>query len=196
MYLDTILFPIITLGPGNRLVIWTKGCSKKCKGCANPELWSNKNAKNVSGDELCAIINEIKKENRVDGITFTGGDPLEQYDEIIAFLEKIKPSVNDILMYTGYTYEELNQLHSKEEIQHLRKLVSVLIDGKYEEEKNYSYLALRGSENQNIWYFDDNVIEKYEEYLKLGRTIQNVQMGMKIISAGIHNREGDNDAKN
>ena len=84
MYIDRILYPIHTLGPGNRAVIWTKGCSKECKNCSNPELWHiGKAAKSRSVKELFQIILNISRENRIDGITFTGGDPIEQFDELI-----------------------------------------------------------------------------------------------------------------
>ncbi len=39
MQIDRVLFPITTLGPGNRIGIWTIGCPHKCYNCSNPELW-------------------------------------------------------------------------------------------------------------------------------------------------------------
>ena len=38
-------------GPGNRDVVWFKGCSLHCKNCINPELWSTKGAELFSVDE-------------------------------------------------------------------------------------------------------------------------------------------------
>jgi len=108
MYIDRILYPIHTLGPGNRAVIWTKGCSKGCKNCSNPELWHiGKAAKNRSVKELFQIILNISRENRIDGITFTGGDPIEQFDELIEFIKLLKEITNDILVYTGDYFKDL-----------------------------------------------------------------------------------------
>lgn len=42
MFVDRIYFPVTTLGPGERVVVWTCGCTKRCPGCANPELWETR----------------------------------------------------------------------------------------------------------------------------------------------------------
>ena len=38
MYIDRIMFPVLTLGYGQRVGIWTLGCPRKCHKCSNPEL--------------------------------------------------------------------------------------------------------------------------------------------------------------
>ncbi len=185
MYVDRIIYPIFSLGPGKRVVIWTKGCTKKCKNCSNPELWDVGKARKRSVRELFQIIVNINKENRVDGITFTGGDPLEQFGEIIEFAKLLKNLTDDILVYTGDYFANFDE-EKKEKI---RENIGVLIDGPYIHELNFKDVNLRGSKNQNIIYFNKNLRNKYEKYLKKGRMIQNVVMGKKIISVGIHNRQ-------
>lgn len=188
MYIDRILFPIETLGPGNRIVVWTRGCSKHCKNCANPELWTTDGSKNILPSELARIILNICKESKVDGITFTGGDPLEQDAELLQVLKSIKNEINDVLVYTGFEYSDYIFMRSKDSVQELETLVSVLIDGQYVHKLNDNATALRGSTNQNIIYFDDTQKEKYSDYISNGRKIQNVLMGSKFISVGIHNK--------
>lgn len=188
MYVDRMLFPIRSLGPGNRLVLWTRGCSKHCAGCANPELWSTVGARDMAAEDIAKIILNIHRETPVDGITISGGDPLEQEQELLDLLSIIKPQINDVLVYTGYTYEEVEARLSSDELQRLRSLASVLIDGPYVEAMNTGEGALTGSNNQKIYYFDDSLRQKYEEYLLQGRKIENIHMGQRVISVGIHNR--------
>ena len=191
MYIDRILYPIHTLGPGNRAVIWTKGCSKGCKNCSNPELWHiGKAAKRRSVKELFQIILNISRENRIDGITFTGGDPIEQFDELIEFIKLLKEITNDILVYTGDYFKDL----SKNKQEKIKKNISVLIDGPYIHELNFKYVNLRGSKNQNIIYFNKKLKYKYKKYMKKGRMIQNIIMGEKIISVGIHDRQEESNS--
>ena len=38
MQIDRLLYPVHSLGPGDRLAIWIRGCKKRCFNCANPEL--------------------------------------------------------------------------------------------------------------------------------------------------------------
>ena len=176
MYIDRLLFPIYTLGPGNRIVIWTKGCTKRCKNCSNPELWNIEKSKNRDIKDLFQLILNISKENQIDGITFTGGDPIEQFDELIEFIKLLKKITDDILVYTGDYFDNL------------RKNIPILIDGPYIHELNFKYVNLRGSKNQNIIYFNKKLKYKYKEYMKKGRMIQNVFMGEKLISVGIHDK--------
>ena len=160
MYIDRILYPIHTLGPGNRAVIWTKGCSKGCKNCSNPELWHiGKAAKSRSVKELFQIILNISRENRIDGITFTGGDPIEQFDELIEFIKLLKEITNDILVYTGDYFKDLNKNRQEK----IKKNISVLIDGPYIHKLNFKYVNLRGSKNQNIIYFNKKLKYKFRK---------------------------------
>lgn len=188
MYIDRILAPIETLGPGNRLVIWVKGCSKHCKGCANPELWSVENCKSYSVEDVFHIIENVFKENSLDGVTISGGDPLEQKEEILELLRRLNTLTQDILVYTGYTMNELDGILSNEEMQMFQNNIAVLIDGRYEEQLNHKDVVLRGSSNQQIIYFKDAYKERYEKYLLEGRKIQNVYMGKRLVSVGIHDR--------
>lgn len=192
MYIDRILVPVETLGPGKRLVLWTKGCRKHCRGCANPELWDTGNARDYSIRDILTILQNLHKDPGYDGITISGGDPLEQKEELLKLAEALQEITGDIMVYTGYTMEELEDTWDAGDLARLKKSISVLIDGPYREEENRADVVLRGSENQRILYFKKEYIPAYEEYLKKGRKIQNVFMGKQLVSVGIHNRKGDN----
>lgn len=192
MYIDRILYPITTLGPGNRLVIWTKGCSKHCENCANPELWDVGSSRNVSVDEVFQIIMNIHKETPIEGVTISGGDPLEQVEDVLDLIVRIKKNiVEDILVYTGYYYKDIKNVWDKEVIDKIENNIGVLIDGPYIDEQNKDYLTLSGSENQNIIFFNQALKDKYDKYIQKGRKIQNVYMGSKLISVGIHSKNND-----
>lgn len=135
-------------GPGVRFVLWTQGCSKGCKECYNPETWKFEE-KDISVDEIFELIDSYD----VDGITLTGGDPLEQED--ILKLLKLLWGLNlpkGIILFTGYTFDEINNSSLRECFNY----IDVLIDGRFEKEQKISS-SLRGSENQNILYFSSKV---------------------------------------
>lgn len=189
MYIDRILAPITTLGPGKRLVIWTKGCSKHCRNCANPELWSTKGARNYPANEIAQIVKNIVISEQITGITISGGDPLEQKEELLQLIQELSTFMDDILVYTGFTFDSVEALWNSKEIEILKNNISVLIDGPYIEEQNVELSVLRGSLNQKIYYFKPEYESIYAEYMRQGRQIQNVYMGEKLISVGIHNRK-------
>ena len=191
MFIDRIISPIETLGPGKRLVIWTRGCGKHCKGCANPELWETIESKNYDVKKVIDIIKQVYKDTQFDGITISGGDPLEQKDEMLFLLEQLNEITDDIIVYTGYEFHELENLWSENDLKRLKNSIAILIDGPYVEEKNVPEAVMRGSSNQEILFFKDKYKNKMDEYMKKGRKIQNVFMGSKMISVGIHDRRGD-----
>lgn len=189
MYIDRMIYPIETLGPGKRLVIWTAGCTKHCKGCANPELRSTEGRRQRTVGEIARMIRRIAEEHTVDGITISGGDPMEQAEELSELLKETAGITEDVLVYTGFTYEELTERLSEEQLAEFRENIAVLIDGRYVEELNTPDAVLRGSSNQRIIYFKEELRQRYEEHMAAGRRIQNVYMGSRLISVGIHDRE-------
>lgn len=138
--------------------------------------------------DIARMILNIHSETPIDGITVSGGDPLEQPRELLELLALIKPQIKDVLVYTGYTYEAVQELLTERELSLLQSLVSVLIDGPYIAALNRGEGALTGSENQKLYYFDTSLQQMYAEYLSQGRRIENIYMGQGVISVGIHNR--------
>lgn len=193
MQIDRILYPIESLGPGNRLVIWTVGCGKHCENCSNKELWPVDENKDIDLKDLISILKSNIKNKEIDGITITGGDPFEQFDELTVLLEYISSISDDILVYTGYTIKELQEKLSNEDMNRIKKYISVLIEGRYINSLNDNLCVLRGSSNQNIIFFNEDMRERYELYMSTGRRIHNVFYKNKIISVGIHNKEDGNE---
>ena len=178
MYIARILYPVEVLGPGKRIGIWFCGCPRRCVGCSNPELWEFDKKYLTSLDTVKKLISTITDSYPVDGFTITGGDLLYQYDDLIKLIYFLRTINEDILVYTGYTIDEL-------EDKNLEGL-AVLIDGQYIESRNNNSL-LRGSDNQKIYVLNEKYVTLYEDYLSTASNqIQNFTAHDSCISVGIH----------
>ena len=99
MQIGKILYPIDSLGPGKRLGIWTLGCTRFCKGCANPELQVFDKSKDVSPEAIYDAV----KDYVFDGITISGGEPFIQTNDLRRLIELFRnKGIEDILIFTGY----------------------------------------------------------------------------------------------
>jgi anaerobic ribonucleoside-triphosphate reductase activating protein len=138
-------------GPGNRFVLWTQGCSKGCLECFNPETWS----KNIFKEFLPKQIFELVKNFEVDGVTISGGDPLEQEDELLELLFLLKEIKlpKGIILFTGFTKDEILENPIREEC---LQYIDVLIDGRYEKNLKVDF-SLKGSSNQEFYLFSDKI---------------------------------------
>ncbi len=135
-------------GPGIRLVVYTQGCKHNCVGCHNPETHTFKGGQLVSIDE---ILDSIKENPLIDGVTFSGGEPFEQAEKIAILGEKIKKLGLNVVTYTGYTYEEIiDKVDIKPGWNKLLYITDILIDGKFDIDKKSMQLKFRGSSNQRI----------------------------------------------
>lgn len=192
MQIDSIKYPVHSLGPGKRLVIWTTGCPRKCKNCITPRLQSPNPEMDVNTNEQYLEI--VKKLNgeKIEGITISGGDPFFQKNELLKFIELLKNLTDDILIYTGYTYEEIVNMLSKNEIDYLKNNIAVLIDGPYIDELNDNKSVLRGSTNQNIYIFNNKYKKKYDNYLSQERKQELFKEKNGIRIVGIQNKEATN----
>jgi len=162
-------------GPGNRFVIWTQGCTKGCKNCYNPETW-NKNGFEYTAKHLFNLISIAQ----VDGLTISGGDPLEQPDELLKLLKLVKKLnlKKGVILFTGYTLNEINEISGN--TKKCLDYIDLLIDGRYEEKQRLTH-GLRGSENQNYYFFSD-VLKKEE--IEFDHSIEIGNVNGKIYITG------------
>jgi anaerobic ribonucleoside-triphosphate reductase activating protein len=85
--------------------------------------------------------------NSENDITISGGEPLLQLGEVIAFMRTMNQHYGKrFWLYTGFTYEEIPQCIREE----LAKYVDVLVDGKFIKELADTSLLFRGSSNQRL----------------------------------------------
>lgn len=144
-----IINETIVDGQGARMSIYVAGCNHQCKGCHNPETWDFNQGYLITAELIDEIIDKIKSNPIIAGITFSGGDPLEKgnAEDLLWILEQLKSAGINIWVYTGYTYDQL--LNDKFQSQCL-EYIDVLVDGPFIEEKKNPDLLYRGSENQRI----------------------------------------------
>ena len=188
MRIGYMLSPVHSLGPGERVCLWTKGCSKHCKGCISPELQPFI-GEDIDEIILGKILIQTAERGNCTGLTISGGDPMEQSEPLLRLLQAVKPAFEDVLVYTGYTLEELYEGVVGETGKLCLEYIDVLIDGKYEDNLNHPECVLRGSKNQKIHFLNENMRASYEEYMKKGRILETFNHNDKMIITGIFNRE-------
>lgn len=98
-------------GPGIRVVVFMNGCKLRCLYCHNPEMW-NKGENNITVDEL---VNKIKRFKpylgKNGGVTFSGGEPLEQAPFLTEVAKKLKKEGFHIALDTaGVTNQDYKEL--------------------------------------------------------------------------------------
>ena len=94
--------------------------------------------------------------------------------------ELIKIS-DDIILFTGFTYDEL-QKKGDPDVDSVLTMCSVLIDGPYLQGQ-HTETGLRGSANQSIRVFRHN--EKYKDLDTCERSLQVIIRDGKVITIGI-----------
>jgi len=151
-------------GPGRRAVVWVQGCSLKCPGCYNPDTHNPEGGFTISVSELYNKIVSLK--DSIEGITISGGEPLEQPEALAELVQKIRETTNfSIIVFTGYEWNELeNILNYSEEKTNpkptltpnmLRKVINsidILIAGRFDFKQKIGRHLL-GSANKTIRFF-------------------------------------------
>lgn len=151
MNISGIVHESLVDGLGIRTTIFISGCKHNCKGCQNPEVQNFNNGKEFTLDIQRYIVNQIKNNPLIQGITLSGGDPMFSAEDICEFLKLAKGELVNINIwcYTGFTFEEIiasKDIHMME----LLKMCDVIVDGKFIEEEKDITLAFKGSRNQRI----------------------------------------------
>lgn len=152
-------FPVVTLGPGRRLGIWLQGCSIHCDGCIAPENQPFDETFMMTVDELMKQIANVL--NEADGVTISGGEPLDQKDALQYLLNEINRRwKNDILIYSGYTKSRVIEIFPE-----LQNLTAALISEPFVK-GDITSAIWKGSENQILTIFNERYRGKYEVWSK------------------------------
>lgn len=141
-------------GPGLRTTIYFTGCSVRCKGCFNYELWNPDTGIEFT-DKTKQLMFNLLSDEHCSGLSILGGEPSDHDDELSEFLKEVKekfPNKN-IWMWSGYT---LHQLIEKGRTKCF-EYIDVLVDGPFKEELKDLSLKFRGSSNQHIWKHINNI---------------------------------------
>lgn len=143
-------------GPGIRLSLFVSGCTNHCKGCFQPQTWDFEYGDPYTEETEAFIMGELAKPY-YRGITILGGEPFEPCNqaELVKLIRKVKTEYpkKDIWMFTGFTYEKdlvPGGCRYTPWTDEIMENISVLVDGRFEEEKRDMRLKFRGSSNQRI----------------------------------------------
>ncbi len=133
-------------GEGVRCSLWVSGCSHGCRGCFNQKAWSYSYGKPFTDENVEQVLKDLSRPF-VKGLTVLGGEPLDPQNihNVKSLIEKVRDvyeSSKDIMVYTGYTFEEVPL--------YIKNLVDIIVDGKYEI-NNPTTKPFRGSDNQRLW---------------------------------------------
>ena len=139
-----IAYETMADGPGLRTSIYCAGCAHHCPGCHNPQSWNFDGGREVTVDELLAVI----KADEFSNVTFSGGDPLYQVEAFTELARRIKEETGkNIWCYTGFTYEEIV---ADPRMSQILPYIDTLVDGPFIEDLHDPELHFRGSSNQRI----------------------------------------------
>lgn len=129
-------------GPGLRTSIYFAGCTHHCPECHNPESWDMMGGTEMTVDDVMARIEEEDFD-----VTFTGGDPLMQVEQLIELAERVRAAGKKIWCYTGFRYEDIAL---DKRLSRILPYFEVLVDGPFLIACRDVKLLFRGSSNQRL----------------------------------------------
>ena len=137
-------------GEGFRTTLFVSGCSLNCKDCHNKEEQDFNYGTLYTEETEWTILNSLTPPY-VDGLTLSGGHPLEPQNigTVTELCRKVKTILpyKTIWLYTGWQYEDIKDFE-------IMKYVDVVVDGRFVRELKDPSLAFRGSSNQRIIKFE------------------------------------------
>lgn len=137
-------------GNGLRVVLWVAGCTHRCEGCQNPITWDEKDGVLFDDKARAELYCELDKD-WINGITFSGGDPLHPANKasirlLSSDIRLHYPSKTQWL-YTGYTWEEIE---SNRELREAISQMDVVVEGRFIKNLSDINYPWAGSTNQRV----------------------------------------------
>lgn len=133
-------------GPGKRFTVWVQGCSIHCIGCQNIDTWDPQLGTSIPVQDLVKQIKASKSE----GLTITGGEPLDQFKATFELAKSIFAYKN-VFLCTGYKF---NVVLRNQDFHQILNYVDIVCTGPFDVSK-ICKSKWKGSDNQEIKYLTE-----------------------------------------
>ena len=111
------------------------------------------------------VIEKIKENEIIRGVTFSGGEPFCQAEPLADMAEKLKKDGYHLIAYTGFTFEQLlEKAETDNNVKRLLDCLDNMIDGRFVLALRSLELKYKGSSNQRTL--------DVQESLKQGRAVE------------------------
>lgn len=171
-------------GPGQRFVIWVQGCSLGCPGCFNPYTHPITGGKLVSINQLADQISRLGE--KIEGITISGGEPLQQLPALTRFLRIVKAGSDlSVVVFSGFSWAEIQRMPGSKS---LLPLTDVLLAGRFIQEQRLA-AGLLGSSNKSIHFLTPHYSQKDFESIPEAEII--IKNDGTIVATGIDPLSGE-----
>ena len=170
------------LGPGTRAAIWTQGCERRCPGCMSP---SSRPLDGGDWVDVDLIMKELSGLGDLEGVTISGGEPFLQIRPLHSLLCALRRETKlGIILYTGYTMEELRSMDQPQVADIITGLADLIIDGPYLDQLNDG-TALKGSGNQGVNFITDRYLPFQALYQQKKREIEIIAAKGEMFLIGV-----------
>lgn len=127
-----------------------------CKGCFNKAAWKSSYGQPFIEDTYQELL-EAARKPFIDQVVLQGGDSLyrKNIKNTITLCQRLNKDLGKpIVLFTGYTYEQI-----KEDLilQQILPLINYLVDGKFMQELSANPPPYRGSCNQILHTLSEGI---------------------------------------
>src|ERR1017187_8967819 len=155
-------------GPGLRAVVFFQGCSIGCAKCWNPKSHQFHGSE-ITVDAVAQEVLRARQEHTLEGITFSGGEPMQQADSLLGLMHSLRQKAPELSsgMFSGYAEHELangqywiwDDSSSEQQRKHLWQEIRACLDfailGRFNQALPGN-MPLRTSRNQVLRLFTDS----------------------------------------
>ena len=139
-------------GPGRRYAVWVQGCTLRCPGCCNPEMFAKVGAGELF--DTLEIADEILATPNIEGLSVLGGEPFQQAEALAELCSVVRAQRLSVMVFSGYTLAEL-QSGTIDAAAALLAHVDLLVDGRFEASLVDERRRWIGSTNQQLHFLSD-----------------------------------------
>lgn len=131
-------------GPFSRYAVWVQGCSVRCPGCCNPQMFDANRGRAV---DVATLAQDITSKADIEGLTVLGGEPSDQLAAVTELAQRVAEQGLGVIVFSGRRRDELEALTG---FPRLWQTLDTLVDGRFEASRQDTTRRFVGSTNQTL----------------------------------------------